>query len=429
MMTATRTTDSTAQLADACRTLAQRARAASTQLATVSRAAKDRWLHLLADRLPQQHEAILEANARDIAAAPDYGLSAAAIDRLRLTPERLAKMAADVRAIAGLPDPVGRVLSGGLRPNGLQVLKVGVPLGVILFLYESRPNVTIDAAALCIKSGNAVILRGGKEAAHSNAALQAILAESLQAAGLPAHGIQQPPTQDRAAVGHLLKLADLIDLVIPRGGESLIRRVVAEATMPVLKHYNGNCHVYVDRAADLAMATRIVINAKCQRPGVCNAAESLLVHAAIAEPFLTTLAPQLQDRGVELRGCERTRHLVPTAKPATRDDYAAEFLDLILSVKVVDDVEAAMAHISEFGSRHTDAIVTSDLATARRFVAGVDTAAVMVNASTRFNDGSELGLGAEIGISTDKLHARGPCGLDELTTYKYVVTGDGHVRE
>jgi glutamate-5-semialdehyde dehydrogenase len=308
-------------------------------------------------------------------------------------------------------------------------LKVGVPLGVIFFLYESRPNVTADAAALCVKSGNAVILRGGKEAAHSNAAFHRLLAGELTAHDLPADAVQLVPIPDRAAVGHLLKMDDAIDLVIPRGGESLIRRVVAEATMPVLKHYRGNCHVYIDRAADLAMAERIVVNAKCQRPGVCNAAESLLVHNEIAATFLPRVAAALRGRGVELRGCERTRALVPHAKPATNEDYAAEFLDLILSVKVVSSLDAAIAHVNRYGSKHTDAIVTADLGAARRFSAAVDSAAVMVNASTRFHDGYELGHGAEIGISTDKVHARGPCGLRELTTYKYVVTGDGHVRE
>jgi glutamate-5-semialdehyde dehydrogenase len=278
--------------------------------------------------------------------------------------------------------------------------------------------------ALAVKSGNALILRGGKEALHSNTALHRILND-----GLPADAVQLVDTPDRAAVGHLLKLRESIDLVIPRGGEGLIERVGREATMPVLKHYRGNCHVYVDRAADLDMATRIVVNAKCQRPGVCNAAESLLIHVDVAGRFLPAAAAALRERGVELRGCERTRALVPAAKPATEDDYAAEYLDLVLSVKVVDSLEVAADHIARYGSGHTEAIVTDDLRAAERFTAVVDSSAVMVNASTRFNDGFELGLGAEIGISTDKLHARGPCGLRELTSYKYVVRGDGHVRE
>jgi glutamate-5-semialdehyde dehydrogenase len=334
-----------------------------------------------------------------------------------------------LRAIADLPDPVGQVLSGSVRPNGLQVQKVGVPLGVIFFLYESRPNVTVDAAALCLKSGNAIILRGGKEALQSNTALFRILQECLRGADLPSHAVQLVTTPDRDVVGQLLRMNEYIDLVIPRGGESLIRRVSDEATMPVLKHYRGNCHVYVDRAADLDMAERIVVNAKCQRPGVCNAAESLLVHADVAPAFLPRAGAALLEQGVELRGCATTRRLVPQARPATDTDYDAEFLDLILAIKVVRDLDEAMAHIERHGSRHTDAIVTNDLGAARRFTTTVDSAAVVVNASTRFHDGFELGLGAEIGISTDKLHARGPCGLLELCSYKYIVVGDGQVRE
>jgi glutamate-5-semialdehyde dehydrogenase len=302
-------------------------------------------------------------------------------------------------------------------------------LGVIFFLYESRPNVTVDAAALCVKSGNAVILRGGKEAFHSNTALHRLLADELAAAGLPQDSVQLVPTPDRDAVGHLLKLKEYIDLAIPRGGEGLIRRVAAEAAMPVLKHYLGNCHVYVDRAADLDMAERIVINAKCQRPGVCNAMESLLVHADVAAAFVPRVGASLRARQVEVRGCEITRRYLPYAVPATDADHAAEFCDLVMSMKVVPDTESAVAHIRRFGSGHTDAIVTADLDAARSFVQRVDSAAVLVNASTRFNDGFELGLGAEIGISTDKFHARGPCGLTELTTYKYVIYGDGQVRE
>jgi glutamate-5-semialdehyde dehydrogenase len=289
--------------------------------------------------------------------------------------------------------------------------------------------VTVDAAGLCVKAGNAVILRGGKEALYSNAALHRVLQDNLHAAGLPANAVQLVGTPDREAVGHFLKAEGLIDLVIPRGGESLIRRVAAEARMPVLKHYQGNCHVYVDRAADLGMAQRILVNAKCQRPGVCNAAESLLVHEDVAAAFLPAAAATLRQQGVELRGCEQTRRLVPGVKAATEADYAAEFLDLVLSVKVVAGLEEAVAHIARYGSGHTEAIITNDLESARRFTAAVDSSAVMVNASTRFNDGFEFGLGAEIGISTDKFHARGPCGLVELTSYKYVVLGDGQVRE
>jgi glutamate-5-semialdehyde dehydrogenase len=412
-----------------CDELAHRARAASRVLATAAGAQKDRWLRRAADSVLQRPDEILRANERDLVAAREAGLSSASLDRLHLTPARLQAVAMGLREIAILPEPVGRVLDSRVRPNGLQVLKVGVPLGVIFFIYESRPNVTVDAAGLCVKSGNAIILRGGKEALHSNTALHRVLQEALAAEGLPEDAVQLVATPDRAAVGHLLKLDRFIDLVIPRGGESLIHRVVAEAAMPVLKHYQGNCHVYVDRAADLDMAERILVNAKCQRPGVCNAAESLLVHRDVAASFLPRAAAALRQRGVELRGCPATCRLVPEASPATEEDYAAEFLDLILSVKVVTDLEEAIGHINRYGSQHTDAIVTNDLAAARRFTAAVDSAAVMVNASTRFNDGYEFGLGAEIGISTDKFHARGPCGLLELMSYKYVVHGDGQVRE
>jgi glutamate-5-semialdehyde dehydrogenase len=414
-------------LADLCRQLAVRARNAADQLAVVTRAPKDRWLLQSADAIVKRSDEILAANARDLEAATD--LSAAMKDRLKLTPARLQAAAEGLRQVAALPDPVGQVREGSVRPNGLSVEKVSVPLGVIFFLYESRPNVTVDAAALCVKSGNAVILRGGKEAFHSNTILHRILADELEACELPRDAVQLVPTLDREAVGHLLKLNQFIDLAIPRGGESLIRRVAAEATMPVLKHFLGNCHVYVDRAADLDMAERIVINSKCQRPGVCNAMESLLVHAGIAPAFVPRIGQSLRARGVEVRGCEITRGYLPSALLATEDDHAAEFADLVMSMKVVPDTQSAVAHIRRYGSGHTDAIVTSDLRTARFFVQRVDSAAVVVNASTRFNDGFELGLGAEIGISTDKFHARGPCGLTELTTYKYVVIGDGQVRE
>ena len=412
-----------------CRDLAERAKAAAQVLAGVRTAAKNRWLLASAAALEANAADILAANALDVAAAPGYGLTTAATDRLTLTPARITAAADGLRQVAALPDPVGEVREGGVRPNGLEVLKVGVPLGVLFFIYESRPNVTADAAALCVKSGNAVILRGGKEARHSNAALHRVLAGELAGSGLPADAVQLVPVADRAAVGHLLKLGDLIDLAIPRGGESLIRRVAGEATMPVLKHYDGNCHVYVDAAADFDTAERIVVNSKCHRPGVCNAAESLLVHAAIAETFLPRVGAALRARGVELRGCDETRRLIPGTTAATDADYRAEFLDLVISVKVVPDLDAAVRHINAYGSKHTDAIVTADISASRRFVRAVDSAAVMVNVSTRFNDGFELGLGAEIGISTDKFHARGPCGLRELTTYKYVVTGDGQVRE
>jgi glutamate-5-semialdehyde dehydrogenase len=425
-MSADRTTT---ELKNLCRNLALQARQAARELAQITGERKNRWLVAVAAALEQQQEELLAANAQDLAAAPHEGLSAAAVDRLRLTPQRLHAAAEGLRQIAVLPDPVGEIRGGERRPNGLEVYRVGVPLGVILFIYESRPNVTIDAAALCVKSGNAVILRGGSEAFHSNLALTRLLREQLAACGLPPQAVQSVPTTEREAVGWLLSWADCIDLVIPRGGKSLIERVTQEARMPVLKHYDGNCHVYVDATADLAMAERIVVNAKCQRPGVCNAAESLLVHAAVAEIFLPRIGAVLREHGVEIRGCPQTRRLLPEAIPATEEDFRTEYLDLILSVKVVASLEEAIEHINTYGSHHTDAIVTRDWQAARRFVERVDSAAVMVNASTRFHDGFELGLGAEIGISTDKFHARGPCGLRELTTYKYIVMGDGQVRQ
>jgi glutamate-5-semialdehyde dehydrogenase len=408
--------------------VATQAKQASRMLATVSTESKNAWLCASAERIRRRTAEIQGANERDLQRAPEYGLSPAAVDRLRLTGPRLEAVAAALEEIALLPDPIGEVLEGHVRPNGLAISRVRVPLGVVFFIYESRPNVTADAAAICVKSGNAVILRGGKEAFHSNQAIYSVLAGGLPDAGLPEHAVQLVNTTDRDAVGHFLALGGLIDVTIPRGGKSLIERVAREASMPVIKHFDGVCHVYVDRSADLEMAAEITINAKCQRPGVCNAAETLLVHADVAEEFLPRIAAALRERGVTLKGCERTRQLVPFAEPATADSYRTEYLDLILSVKVAPGLEEAIAHINEYGSHHTDAIVTTDLNAARRFTAAVDSAAVMVNASTRFNDGGELGLGAEIGISTDKFHARGPCGLREMTSYKYIVQGSGQVR-
>ncbi len=416
-------------LAAECRGLAQRAKAASRGLSIARGAAKDGWLRRAAEALDRRSDEVLAANARDVAAAPDFGLNAAAIDRLSLNPKRIAAMARALLDVAALPDPVGEVVASSRRPNGLDVTQIRVPLGVIFMIYESRPNVTLDAAALCVKSGNAAILRGGKEAIHSNRALYRVLADELGPAGLPAAAVQLVATTDRAAVGHLLRLPESIDLAIPRGGESLIRRVVGEARMPVLKHYTGNCHIYVDADVDADSASRIVVNAKAQRPGVCNAVETLLVHRAAAPGFLPCVAQALVDAGVELRGDDASRALVPSMVPAQPSDWDTEFLDKILAVAVVDSIDAAIAHITRHGSGHTEAILTRDLAAARRFVAEVDSSAVMVNASTRFNDGGELGLGAEIGISTDKYHARGPCGLRELTTTKWVVYGDGQIRE
>jgi len=406
--------------------LARQARAAAGPLATAPTAAKNAWLLRAADLLRQRQAEVLAANAEDLADNPE--LTGALRDRLTLTPARLDAAAEGLRQVADLPDPVGEIRERRVRPNGLEVRKVGVALGVLLFIYESRPNVTLDAAALSVKAGNAILLRGGREARRSNAALAGLLRVALGEVGLPGDAVQLVENPDRAVVGELLRLSDLIDLVIPRGGEGLIRRVAAEATMPVLKHYQGNCHVYVHASADPDMAERIVVNAKTQRPGVCNAAESLLVDAAVAPALLPRLARALLEKGVELRGCPVTLGLVPAARPATEDDFAAEYLDLVMSVKVVAGLDEAIGHIARYGSRHTDAIVARDAAATARFIAEVDSSAVVVNASTRFNDGFELGLGAEIGISTDKFHARGPCGLLELTSYKYVVHGDGQVR-
>ena len=412
-----------------CLETARRARAAGDALATVGGAVKNAWLKRSAELIRGEQPALAKANAKDLAAAPGFGLTPAQTDRLRLTPNVIESMAVGLEQVAALPEPIGEVIESAVRPNGLEVLKVRVPLGVVFFIYESRPNVTADAAAICVKSGNAVILRGGKEAIHSNRAIAALLERAANDVGLPAACVQLVSTTDREAVGHFLSMNEFIDLAIPRGGESLIRRVAAEAKMPVIKHFTGNCHVYVDRAADLDMAQRITVNAKCQRTGVCNTAESLVVHQDVAAEFVPRIAKALIDNGVELRGDQRTRKLAPQAKPASEDDFAAEYLAPIISVKVVDSLPQAIRHINRYGSHHTDAIVTTDLNAARQFAAGVDSAAVMVNVSTRFNDGFEFGLGAEIGISTDKFHARGPCGIKELTSYKYVVYGDGQIRQ
>ncbi len=421
-------TGKTEDLQGYCLDVAERAKQAAAGLVQVSGAQKDAWLRRSAQLLAERSAEIIAANGQDLAAAPGYGLTAAEIDRLKLTPERINAICRALEEVAMLPDPVGEVISSSVRPNGLDVLKVRVPLGVIFFIYESRPNVTADAAALCVKSGNAVILRGGKEALHSSTAIVKLLAEAAAEVGLPRDAVQLIATTDRNAVGHLLGMPQYIDLVIPRGGEGLIRRVVAEARMPVIKHYTGNCHVYLDATADPEVAERLVVNAKCQRMGVCNAAESLLVHAAVAETLLPRVGRALMERGVEIRGDESTCRLLRAAKPASEEDWRTEYLGPIISAKVVGSLDEAIEHINRYGSQHTDAIVTRDLDAARRFVNRVDSSAVMVNASTRFNDGGEFGLGAEIGISTDKFHARGPCGLKELTSYKYVVYGTGQVR-
>ncbi len=421
------TADAT-DLALHCRQIADAARQASRRLATLDAEQKNKWLLESASALLDATDEILHANAQDIAAAPTFGLSEAQIDRLRLDAQRIAGIASGLTEVAALPDPCGEIIEGQTRPGGLKIQKVRVPLGVVFFIYESRPNVTADAAAICVKSGNAVILRGGKEAAHSSQAIVDVLHRTATRLGLPDGAVQLVDTPDRAAVGHFLKMNDAIDVTIPRGGESLIRRVVSEATMPVIKHFDGNCHVYVDVAADLEMATRITENAKCQRMGVCNACESLLVHRDIAAEFLPMVAAVLTSRGIEMRGDDESRKIVDM-QPATDADLRAEFLGPVISVAIVDHVQHAAQHINDYGSHHTDAIVTNDYRTAQTFTAMVDSAAVMVNASTRFNDGGQFGLGAEIGISTDKFHARGPCGLRELTTYKYIVHGDGHIRD
>ena len=412
------------------RSLATGVKAASVEMAKASSAVKDAALLAMAEAI-EADAAILKAeNALDLAAGRAAGLSDALLDRLTLTDARIAGMADGLRQVAALPDPVGAIMSGWTRPNGLRIAKVRVPLGVVVIIYESRPNVTADAAALCIKSGNGVILRGGKEAIRSNVAIWKGLGRGLAAAGLPADAVGLVETTDRAAIGVLCTADDLVDVIIPRGGEGLIRYVVQNATVPVIKHYKGTCHVYVDAAADLEMAERICLNAKCQRPGVCNAMETMLVHEAVAEDFLPRMLARFQEAGVEIRGCERTRQIVPDGVVvATEADWPEEYLDLILAVRVVGSTDEAIRHIATHGSGHTEAIVTTDVREADRFTQGVDSAAVFVNASTRFTDGFEFGLGAEIGISTDKLHARGPMGIEELTTYKFVVHGDGQLRE
>ena len=411
-----------------CLETARRARFAAEGLIKVSADTKTAWLRESATRLRANESELLAANALDLEAAPGFGLSDAQADRLRLTSERIDGIAQGMEQVAEFAEPIGEVMETTSRPNGLQLQKVRVPLGVVFFVYESRPNVTADAAALCVKSGNAVILRGGKEAAHSSRAIVDILRAVAEEKGIPVDAVQLVSVADREAVGHFLALPEWIDLAIPRGGEGLIRRVAAEAEMPVIKHFSGNCHVYVDANADLQMAESIVQNSKCQRMGVCNAAESLVIHADVANEFVPRVCEKLQAEGVEIRGDAQTLNLCPTATAASDADYEAEFLGPVISVRIVPTLEDAVAHINRYGSKHTDAIVTESESAADQFATEVDTAAVMINASTRFNDGGEFGLGAEIGISTDKFHARGPCGLKELTSYKYIVQGSGQIR-
>ncbi len=407
--------------------LVKEARAAAGRLATLSTAIKDQALLAMADGLLEKEEELLAANELDVRAMKSGNKAMA--DRLRLTPERIAEMAAGIREVAALPDPVGETVASWRRPNGLQVRRTRVPIGVIGIIYESRPNVTADSAALCLKSGNACVLRGGSEAMHSNRAIAAILSEAAGKAGVPAGAITFVDRPERDAVIELLKQDQYVDLIIPRGGDSLMKTVTEESHIPVIKHDKGVCHVYVDADADVAMAERICLNAKVQRPSTCNAMETLLVHQNIARQLFAELIPKLLAAGVELRGCPKTCQAVPEAKPAAEDDYGREFLDLVLAVKVVKHIDEAMEHIARYGSHHTEAIVTRDYSRALRFQREVDASAVMVNASTRLNDGYQLGLGAEIGISTTRIHARGPMGLEELTCTKFTVLGTGQVRE
>ena len=409
-----------------CAALCNRAKIAAHHLALADTGSKNHWLELYAKALEIQAPAILRANQTDMDRASQ--LSSAMRDRLRLDDSRLASMAHALREVANLPDPVGEIRAVEVRPSGIRVEKVGVPLGVIFFIYESRPNVTSDAAGLCVKAGNAIILRGGSEALESNRALANAGRDALVQAGLPLESLQMIATADRDLVGQLLARADAIDLVIPRGGEDLIRRVEAQARMPVLKHYHGNCHVYVEATADPVMARRVVIDSKCQRPGTCNSAEKLLVDTSWAHRHLKELGAALKARGVQLRACPRALPLLESAIPATSDDWDREYLDLIMGVKLVDGPEDAIAHIDAHGSGHSEAIITANNIIANRFARTIDAAAVLVNTSTRLHDGGEMGLGAEIGISTGKFHARGPCGLRELTSYKYIVRGNGHTR-
>lgn len=408
--------------------MAEKAKKAAGRMACVTPEQKNKALLVLADSIEKNKEHLQSENRKDLDRAREMGLTDAMIDRLTLSDKVISSMADGLRDVVKLEDPVGAITKTWTRPNGLQISRMRIPLGVIAMIYESRPNVTIDAACLCLKAGNAIILRGGSEALHSNQALAALITEALVACGLPEHAAQVVPVRDREAVNILLKQEEYIDLIIPRGGESLIRAVVENSRIPVLKHYKGVCHVFMDTGADHAMAENICLNAKAQRPGVCNALETLLVHQNEADTFLPRMAKAFKTAGVVMRGCPKTLSLVPDAEPANEADWSTEYLDLIISVKVVADMDEALAHIAAYGSKHTESIITKDYERARRFVREADSSAVMVNASTRFNDGGELGLGAEIGISTSKLHAFGPMGLEELTTTKFVVLGDGQVR-
>jgi glutamate-5-semialdehyde dehydrogenase len=408
--------------------LGQQARAASRAMAKADTNAKNKALTVMAQAILRDSAKLVEANALDLAAAKAAGLDAAMLDRLTLTEKGVAGMAEGLLQIAALPDPVGEISGLNYRPSGIQVGKMRVPLGVIGIIYEARPNVTADAAGLCLKSGNASILRGGSEAIHSNQAIAACVREGLAAAGLPETAVQVIETTDRAAVGELITMREFVDVIVPRGGKGLIERLIAEARIPVIKHLHGVCHVYIDDKADLGKAVRIADNAKTSRYGTCNTMETLLVAEGVAKDVLPPLCQIYQDKGVELRGCAASRAIVPAMKAATEEDWHTEYLAPILSVRVVADLDAAIEHINTYSSQHTESIVTEDYSRARRFLREVDSSSVMVNASTRFADGFEYGLGAEIGISTDKIHARGPVGLEGLTSQKFIVLGDGHVR-
>ncbi len=409
--------------------LGRAAREASRIIAKANTATKNQALLAMAEAIRRDGQALLAANAKDVAQARTKGLDSAMIDRLTLTTKGIVSMAAGLEQIAALPDPVGAVTDLNYRPSGIQVGRMRVPLGVIGIIYEARPNVTADAAGLCLKAGNAAILRGGSEAIQSNQAIAACVKEGLRTADLPEDAVQVVETTDRAAVGELITMQEYVDVIVPRGGKGLIERIASEARVPVIKHLDGVCHVYVDVQADLEKAVRIADNAKTQRYGTCNTMETLLVHAGIAQQFLPAVCKIFLEKGVDLRGDEAARALVPEIKPALEEDWYAEYLAPILSIRVVADIDQAIAHITTYGSQHTDAIVTEDYSRARQFLREVDSSSVMVNASTRFADGFEYGLGAEIGISTDKLHARGPVGLEGLTSQKFIVLGDGHIRE
>lgn len=409
-------------------TIGQGARAASRHIANAESNAKNAALTNIANAILREKKTLLEANAKDLAAAKENGLESALLDRLTLTAKTVDSMAEGLLQIASLADPIGQMDGFKYMPSGIQVGQMRVPLGVIGIIYESRPNVTADAAGLCIKSGNAAILRGGSEAIHCNQALAKLVHEGLEKSGLPKEVVQVVETTDRAAVGELITMKAYVDVIVPRGGKGLIERISNDATIAVIKHLDGNCHVYVDQDADVAKALSIVENSKTQRLGTCNTAESLLVDSATAQSVLPLIAEKLLAKGVEIRGCAETCKLVKAAKPATDEDYYTEYLDNIISCKVVDGIDAAIAHINEHSSQHTESIVTENYTMARQFLREVDSSSVMVNASTRFADGFEYGLGAEIGISTDKLHARGPVGLEGLTSLKYIVFGDGHIR-